>query len=110
MNIITIQTGEFLVNTYVVHDKSSKECIIIDPGGSFLKIKGILAEYGLVPKAVFLTHGHFDHIGAVSSLKEEFDVKVYIHKSDADMLIDGKKNLSIFLYRKDIFCGEADYL
>jgi len=110
MNIITIQTGELYVNTYVVHDETGKECIIIDPGGSFLKIKRIIDEYRLIPKAILLTHGHFDHIGAVEKLNSEYDAPVYIHRLDADMLIDSKKNLSAFLFKQETSSKAADFL
>ena len=108
MNIICVQTGAFLVNTYLCHDEASKETVIIDPGGSYRKIQDIVDEYGLVPKAVLLTHGHFDHIGALEQLREAFNVTVYIHTEDADMLTDSKRNLSAYLFSKQTICTPPD--
>lgn len=108
MNIICVQTGGFLVNTYLCHDEARKETVIIDPGGSYRKIKDVVDEYGLVPKAVLLTHGHFDHIGALEQVRADFDVTVYIHVDDADMLTDSKKNLSAYLFSKQIVCSPTD--
>ncbi|MEX1307501.1 MAG: MBL fold metallo-hydrolase, partial [Eubacteriales bacterium] len=98
----------FLVNTYLCHDEARKETVIIDPGGSYRKIKDVVDEYGLVPKAVLLTHGHFDHIGALEQVRADFDVTVYIHVDDADMLTDSKKNLSAYLFSKQIVCSPTD--
>jgi len=109
MNVITIQTGDFLVNTYLIHQETSKDCIIIDPGGSFNKIVRIAEEYGLLPNAVLLTHGHFDHFGALKQVVDKYSAKVYIHAYDADMLIKAEKNLSAF-FGKEVVCDSADFL
>jgi len=106
--MITIQTGDLFVNTYILHEENSKECVIIDPGGSFAKIDGIIEQYEYVPKYILLTHGHFDHIGAVAQIKEKYGVEVVIHKDGADMLTDSKKNLSAYLFKQEIVCGCAD--
>jgi len=110
MNMIKIQTGDLFVNTYILHDENNKECIIMDPGGSFKKIDQIISKYDLVPKYILLTHGHFDHIGAVSKIKEKYEAKVAIHKDDAVMLVDAKKNLSAFLNNTQVECDAADIL
>jgi hydroxyacylglutathione hydrolase len=108
MNMIKIQTGDLFVNTYIIHAESSKECIVIDPGGSYDKINNVLTKYELVPKVILLTHGHFDHIGAVNELKEGYSSRVMIHKDDANMLTDSKKNLSAFLFKDQVVCQPAD--
>ena len=110
MNSIVLQTGELLVNTYILHNEDSKETVIIDPGGSYHKIKRTLDEYSLLPKAVLLTHGHFDHIGAVKELKEDYGVDVYIHPDDKDLLINPEKNLSAFFYWAPVESIPADRL
>jgi len=108
MNIICVQTGDLFVNTYICHAEEKKETIIIDPGGSYQKIVNVLDEYGLVPQAVLLTHGHFDHIGALAQIRQAYDVTVYMHTADADMLTDSQRNLSAYLYGKMITCAPTD--
>ena len=44
------------------------------------------------PRAVLLTHGHFDHIGAVDAVCEKYGVPVYIHEADAIKLTDTEAN------------------
>jgi hydroxyacylglutathione hydrolase len=108
MNMLMVQTGDLLVNTFIVHAENSKETVIIDPGGSPKKIKELVDKYELEPKAILLTHGHFDHIGAINALKEMFKLEVYIHEDDANMLIDENLNLSVFASNAAYTTEEAD--
>ncbi|QCR21190.1 MBL fold metallo-hydrolase [Pontibacter sp. SGAir0037] len=72
-----------LVNLYLVGDPAGS-WVLIDAGvyGAYSKIKKAVAEVfgkNSRPKAILLTHGHFDHIGAVKELAEEWEVPVYAH-------------------------------
>jgi len=95
LEIITIQTGELYVNTYIVFKEGHKEAVVIDPGGDLEKILDAIQKNGLHITHILLTHGHFDHIGAVSGLKEKTGAAVCIHAEDADMLVSAEKNLSV---------------
>ena len=108
MNVMVVQTGSLQVNTYILHNETSKEAVIIDPGGNPGKIKRTLEEYGLTPKAVLLTHGHFDHIGAVKQMQEAYNPKVYIHEDDAELLTNPEMNLSAFFNGVPVTCNPAD--
>lgn len=90
MLIKTITVGPLESNCYLAGDESTKEIFIIDPGADYEVIKGIIDKGGLKPKALINTHGHGDHIGA----NKEFGVSVWIHRLDADFLVDPSKNLS----------------
>lgn len=90
MFIKKIVVGPLESNCYLAGDENTKEIFVIDPGGDYKKIKGIIDKDGLRPKAVINTHGHGDHIGA----NKEFSVPVWIHRLDADFLTDPSKNLS----------------
>ncbi len=68
MKIQKIITGPLAVNTYIFSDNG--EAFVVDPGGSGEQIFSIIAEENLKLKAVLLTHGHFDHTGAVNYLRE----------------------------------------
>ena len=96
------------MNTYILHNETSKEAILIDPGGNPGKIKRTLSEYELIPKAILLTHGHFDHIGAVKLIQDEFNPLVYIHEDDAILLTDPEKNLSVYFNGTPVTCNAAD--
>lgn len=88
--IKTIVVGMMEANCYIVGDDATKEAFIIDPGGDYKKIKKVINEKGLEPKAVINTHGHGDHIGA----NGEFELPIWLHRLDAGFLQDPSKNLS----------------
>jgi glyoxylase-like metal-dependent hydrolase (beta-lactamase superfamily II) len=92
MLLKTIVVGYYGVNCYIIGREDSGDVVVIDPGADFSKIKSVLEEYRLKPVAVLNTHGHFDHIGA----DDEFNLDVYVHLDDKDMLTDPQSNLSVF--------------
>lgn len=82
MEIITLTVGDLATNCYLVTDEDTKETLIIDPGdeGDFISIT--LLEKKLIPKAIILTHGHYDHCLAVLELKLNFNIPIYLHPKD----------------------------
>lgn len=90
VKIKTIQVGYLQTNCYILTSDNYEGAVIIDAGGGYEKIADYLQKEGKKPTAVLLTHGHFDHIMAVSKLSKE-GAKVYIHKEDSDMLLLGDK-------------------
>lgn len=82
-----IITGDLAVNTYL-YNYNKKNTAIIDPGSEPDRIIECLTKNDFIPTAIILTHGHFDHIGAVKELKEKFNIPVYIHSQDAKYLGD----------------------
>lgn len=88
-NFYTVAPGvwgrkDVFVNFYMIQDLTDDRWVLVDAGlkWSVPKIKEMLEylfEEGSVPKAIILTHGHFDHVGAVEKLAEEWDVPVYAH-------------------------------
>ena len=109
MKIIPLHTGELSVNTFIVFDENSHQAAVIDPGGSLDKILSAVQKNALNVSHILLTHGHFDHIGAVKGLQEATGAKVYIHSQEADMPRDPVKNLSFFS-GEDIPPFKADVL
>ena len=107
MNIKTLKLGLMGVNCYVLTD--SGEAAVIDPGAECEKITDYLNENGHTLKKILLTHGHFDHIGALCDLAEKTGAKVYVHSGDKKMLTDNGANLS-FMTGERIKPYEADVL
>ena len=68
------------------------EAVLIDAGAYGDDIDAALQKRGLKPRAILLTHGHFDHILGASAIAEKYRVPVYIHENDEEMLSDGLKN------------------
>jgi len=76
-----IVTGQWHANCYAVSDEKHN-CLLIDPGDDLQKILQYIESVGLTLKAIAGTHGHFDHIGAASELKERFNSPLYLHHAD----------------------------
>ena len=70
-------------------------CLIIDPGEEGQRIISEIEKAGLTPSAILLTHAHFDHIGAVDTVRDKFNIPVYIHEVENDWLADPSLNGSI---------------
>lgn len=82
LNIHTLPVGMLQTNCYVVRKEGERRCLVIDPGDSARSIRALLDREGLVPEAILLTHGHFDHDGAVKDLVMENDCRVYLNKKE----------------------------
>ena len=82
MNIKCMALGHIQTNCYIVTDEQSLNCAVIDPGGESNTIMHYLELNKLKCTAIMLTHGHFDHTGAVEELKKQTGAAVYMHKLD----------------------------
>ena len=82
LTIHTLTLGLYQTNTYIIHEENSTRCCIIDPGYQANTILNKLEELGLTPEAILLTHGHFDHVGAVKDLAADTDCRVFLCAED----------------------------
>ncbi|MCL2631287.1 MAG: MBL fold metallo-hydrolase [Firmicutes bacterium] len=71
-------------NTYILSG-NNKDAVIIDPARNAPKILSALNSLGLTAKYLLLTHGHFDHVGAVKDL-QDMGAKAYLHKEDLQQI------------------------
>lgn len=86
MIIKAIAIGAYESNTYLVMDENTKDGFIVDNGGEANKVIEAINKMGMNPKAILLTHGHFDHVSGVDDLRDLLKIPVYIHKNDWDMI------------------------
>ncbi|MFA5675929.1 MAG: MBL fold metallo-hydrolase [Christensenellales bacterium] len=95
MRVIQMAVGPIMANAYIVFENIN-EAFIIDPGADAYKIIKTLEKekIGAVTH-ILLTHGHFDHIGAVADIKEKTGAKVCIHSRDKSMLESDRDNLAL---------------
>ena len=82
VNVHTLVLGAYQTNCYIVHDDSSKSCAVIDPGYEPEKILALTDKLGLTVDAILLTHGHFDHVGAVEALVGSTGCKLWMKEAD----------------------------
>lgn len=99
--------GMVQTNCYIVINDETKECFIVDPGASGKQIAEKLRQDDLVPVAVLLTHGHFDHAASAKTLAKEFDIKIYAHEAEADTLRDPQKNVSWMIQLKESYDADV---
>lgn len=80
--VYTLPLGDYQTNCYIVCAAESKTCAVIDPGYFPERILSFLADKGLGLDAILLTHGHFDHVGAVKALVEATGCRLWMKESD----------------------------
>ncbi len=97
MKIIAMEVGYIATNCYLVINEETHHGVIVDPGGDAERIMGVAEKENVKVDAIFLTHGHGDHIMALSEVKERTGATVYISAEDADMLLDPVRNLTAFI-------------
>ena len=107
----------FQVNTYIISDEE-KNCIILDAGCSDEqeqnKLLNHIDENNLNPVFLLYTHGHVDHMLGNNFLKEKYDLKSYMHKSDISLVKNAQQFAAMFgmsvapLIEPDHFIDEND--
>jgi len=76
--------------------------IIIDPGADFDIIQKHLKGYNIKPDFILNTHGHHDHIGAVSDIILNYKIPFYIHELEEPIITDPEKNFSSFFGENEL--------
>ena len=94
LGIKSIVLSMCATNCYILYDDNTKEGFIIDPADSPDKIIDLVTKLRIDVKALLLTHGHFDHIGATNQLKKHYNVDIYAHEEEVELLKDININLS----------------
>lgn len=87
--------GPVQTNSYLIYDDQTMETIVVDPADNASRIQSVVEENGLKPVVILLTHGHFDHVGAVSALKQIYSIPVYCHEQEEDVLESPERNMSL---------------
>ena len=95
LQVLQAVLGPVQTNVYVAVNEDTQECILIDPADGAAFLEKTIREKGLQPAAILLTHGHFDHIGAVEELRKAFGIPVYAQEKEAAVLRDEAVNLSM---------------
>ena len=104
LNIHMLTLGLYQTNCYIVYNEGSNKCLVIDPGYEANTILNRTALLGLEIEAILLTHGHFDHVGAVRQIAADTDCQVYLQESELSLpaaMTDGP------LYYTDLYPGSG---
>lgn len=77
----------FQQNCTILYDESTREGVVVDPGGDVDKIMEAIEARNLKITAIWLTHGHLDHAGGAMDLKAKLNIQIIgPHKDDAQLL------------------------
>lgn len=89
MLIKSFALGAYETNCYIVTDESTLDCAVIDPGADATAILNYLEETKLRCRFVLLTHGHFDHTGAVEDVLADTGAELFVHRADVGVTVGG---------------------
>lgn len=82
MRILSRTVGPFQANCYLVIDETTGSAVLVDPGADGAEIVEMVRESGARLEALWLTHGHIDHIGGVAEVLRHYPVPVWLHPMD----------------------------
>ena len=91
LSLTRLTVGPLMENCYLLADEANRTAVLIDPGDEAPRLLQALRDAGLTLDAIWLTHAHFDHIGAVADIKDVADVPVYLHPADEVIYQNGSQ-------------------
>jgi hydroxyacylglutathione hydrolase len=82
MKVDWVTVGPFQENSYLLTDPVTRHGVLVDPGYEASRIVGMVRAAQATVDAIWLTHAHLDHVGAVAEIKRTWNVPVYLHSDD----------------------------
>ena len=96
MEVLKIETRRLVENIYILIEGDG--AIVIDPGYEFDSLVDLIENRNLKLEKILLTHGHGDHIGSCEQLRAKYNIPVYAHEKERELLLDPNLNLSAAMY------------
>jgi len=84
--------GPFVENSYLLVDRATNKAVLVDPGDEPEALADMVRESGATLEAIWLTHGHLDHIGAVQAIRRLWNVPVLLHAEDMPVYHHGTES------------------
>lgn len=98
-----------ITNAYFYIDETTNHGFLIDPAAEAEKLLEIIRKNNWVIEKILLTHGHFDHIGAVETIHQALNIPYFAHPKGGKYLTDSKMNLSAY-FNHPITLNNVKYL
>lgn len=110
MKVFVVKIANYLqTNAYFYIDEQNKHGFLIDPADEAQRFIDIINKNHWIIEKILLTHGHFDHIGAVNELNEKLNIPYYAHENAQSYLLNSDLNLSSW-NNYEIILPNARYL
>ena len=110
MLIKRVPVKEFIeTNAYFYIDEKTKHGFLIDPAAQEDVLLQMIEENGWTIEKMLITHGHFDHIGAVEALHRRQNIPYFAHQNGREYLTDGKLNMGDY-FGRSFHLNEAEYV
>ncbi len=88
--------GAFQENSYLVVDSSTQRAALVDPGADAEQLVEMVRASRATLEAIWLTHAHIDHIGAIAGIKRIWDVPVHMHPADRPLFDRGAMQAAVY--------------
>jgi hydroxyacylglutathione hydrolase len=86
LDITRLELGPIGTNCYVARRPNAPDAVVVDPSGDAAEIRLEIAGRGARCSAILVTHGHWDHLGAVGDLAEGTGAPVHMADDEAVLL------------------------
>jgi glyoxylase-like metal-dependent hydrolase (beta-lactamase superfamily II) len=96
VTVTGLSVGAFQENCYLVVEAGGTHCAIVDPGAEPERIIREVERTGAIPEAIWLTHAHLDHIGAITGLRRRWHIPVYLHPLDEPLYALASRQAALY--------------
>ena len=96
MKVAGVTVGAFEENCYLLTDPTGTRCVLIDPGAEPDALMAAVERSGATLEAMWLTHAHLDHVGAIAGIKRRWDVPVYLHPLDTPLYENASRQAAFY--------------
>ena len=96
LTVTGLTVGAFQENCYLLIDPDTKRCAIVDPGAEPDRIIAAIERADAEPDAIWLTHAHLDHVGAIAGVKRRWDIPVYLHALDQPLYSMASRQAALY--------------
>lgn len=91
-----LTVGAFQENCYLVADETAGVSVLIDPGAEPERVISIVEQSGSEPTAIWLTHAHLDHVGAIAGLERRWKLPIYLHPLDEPLYSMASRQAALY--------------